>query len=54
MGLIQLLPAEVYSCGNWLEELDERCGVWPLSGNIEVPIVNYPDGPEKRVWVQLA
>jgi len=39
----------------WMGEYDNRYGVWPLSGEIEVRIPNAKDHPEwtKRVQIQL-
>ena len=39
---------------NWLDAIDSREGVWPLSGEIDVYIPNWPVlRPEKVIWIQL-
>jgi hypothetical protein len=38
----------------WLDIADQRTGIWPLSGEIDVYIPNYPpEQPEKWIWLQL-
>ncbi|MDP6635760.1 MAG: hypothetical protein QGG42_12735 [Phycisphaerae bacterium] len=46
--------------GDWIDDDPDsaRQGIWPLSddeasGLIDLFIANYPDGPEKKIWVQL-
>lgn len=48
------LPAEVTPAGDWLDYWQSHNGVWPLSGEIVIPIHNFPEPlPEKRIWVQI-
>lgn len=38
----------------WMEGYDDRFGVWPLSGVIEVEIENWPEPLDhKEIWIQL-
>lgn len=38
----------------WMPEYEGRPGVWPLSGEMEFVILNFPEPlPEKRIWVQV-
>jgi hypothetical protein len=37
----------------WIDVLDGRQGIWPLSGEIDVYIPNAPLAPEKLIWLQL-
>jgi len=38
----------------WIQNMDGRQGIWPLSGEIDVYIPNYDrDWPEKFIWLQL-
>ncbi len=49
-------PADVIPVGGdqWLPDLDGMTGVWPLSGEIYVPIENFPEPlDQKLIWVQL-
>ncbi len=49
-------PADVmpFAGDSWLDVYQGRQGVWPLSGEIYVPIWNYPEPlDEKRIWIQL-
>jgi hypothetical protein len=40
--------------GDWVDELDGRFGVWPLSGELEVYIPNRPPLLEfKDIWIQM-
>jgi hypothetical protein len=41
--------------GSWLPIYDNRFGVWPLSGMIDIDIPNDPTNPDwqKNIWVQL-
>ena len=39
---------------SWLSNWGGRQGMWPLSGTIAVPILNYPiANPYKDIWVQI-
>jgi hypothetical protein len=53
--LQQSLAAIVPGPGmEWQEELNGRRGVWPLSGEINLPIWNFEDPLiMKRVWIQM-
>lgn len=54
-GAFQPLPAEVYpSSGSWNDELEGHTGVFPLSGDIYVPVYNFSEPlNEKIIWIQL-
>jgi len=44
----------VNSVDDWIDGIDQRQGVWSLSGEIDVYIPNWPEiRPEKEIWVQL-
>ena len=38
---------------DWMVEYDQRTGIWPLSGEIDIEIPNRPGGTEKYIWIQL-
>ena len=49
-------PADVkpYGTDSWLADYHGHQGVWPLSGEVFVPIINFPESlDEKRIWIQL-
>lgn len=53
-GPFQPLEAEIIPIDDWLPEYEGRVGVWPLSGEIWIPIENFPEPDfEKWIWVQL-
>jgi hypothetical protein len=40
--------------GDWIDVTGNRQGIWPLSGEIDVYVPNWPEPrPEKEIWVQL-
>jgi hypothetical protein len=41
--------------GDWIPTIDNRNGIWPLSGEIDVYIPNrFEQLPVKHIWLQLA
>ena len=55
-GPFNPLPADVRPLAGheWIAALDNRTGVWPLSGQVFVPIKNFPEPfNEKLIWIQL-
>jgi len=38
---------------SWMQTWGGRTGVWPLSGEIEIPFPNFTDGDRKDVYIQL-
>jgi len=52
--LAELPPqAGIDPVGEWIDELNGRTGIWPLSGLMDMFIYNYSLGEEKKVWVQV-
>ena len=38
---------------DWMADHDQRTGIWPLSGEIDIEIPNAVGGDEKHIWLQL-